>query len=224
MGALTTRYALYLPGGGSSGTITPDETVDIDRLNDNFRRIDTELGIPTVASTAALPGTPAVDAVRNVTASDDILRWNGTAWVSVLPQRLTQTKLDARYVQLGATSFDSRYYTQTQLLSGGVLDSRYPSRSATSAVITQAMLPFKIAFGSVNFPTAVDNGNSFSSNANITYSGFTNPPQIVAMGQSADGGYISVTTTAAPTATAATLMLRRRNAFTTNCFWIAIGT
>jgi len=31
---------LYLPGGGSTGTITPDEVADIDRLNQNFRLID----------------------------------------------------------------------------------------------------------------------------------------------------------------------------------------
>lgn len=40
MGATTPNLGLYKPGGGSSGLITPDETADIDRLNDNFDVID----------------------------------------------------------------------------------------------------------------------------------------------------------------------------------------
>ena len=40
MPAFTENLNLYLAGGGSTGTITPDEVVDIDRLNENFRAID----------------------------------------------------------------------------------------------------------------------------------------------------------------------------------------
>lgn len=40
MSALTTFLGLYKPGGGSSGSITPDEVVDVDRLNNNSDLID----------------------------------------------------------------------------------------------------------------------------------------------------------------------------------------
>lgn len=41
MPAFTTHLNLYKPGGGSSGLITPDEVVDVDRLNQNMDDIDT---------------------------------------------------------------------------------------------------------------------------------------------------------------------------------------
>lgn len=44
MGANTPNRNLYLPGGGSSGTIVPDETADIDRINENFTILDTWSG------------------------------------------------------------------------------------------------------------------------------------------------------------------------------------
>ena len=42
MAATTPTLGLYKPGGGSSGLITPDETVDIDKLNANADLIDAE--------------------------------------------------------------------------------------------------------------------------------------------------------------------------------------
>lgn len=42
MGALTPTLGLYKPGGGSSGVITPDEIVDVDKLNENSDLIDAE--------------------------------------------------------------------------------------------------------------------------------------------------------------------------------------
>lgn len=44
MPAFTENLNLYLAGGGSTGTITPDEVVDIDRINQNFRALDTAHG------------------------------------------------------------------------------------------------------------------------------------------------------------------------------------
>lgn len=44
MGATTPNLSLYKPGGGSSGTIVPDERVDVDRLNDNSDKIDAFAG------------------------------------------------------------------------------------------------------------------------------------------------------------------------------------
>lgn len=40
MGQTTPNLGLYKPGGGSTGVITPDEAVDIDKINDNFDKID----------------------------------------------------------------------------------------------------------------------------------------------------------------------------------------
>ena len=44
MPASTPFLGLYKPGGGSSGLITPDEVVDIDRLNTNADLIDASAG------------------------------------------------------------------------------------------------------------------------------------------------------------------------------------
>lgn len=57
MGAFTTRYGLYKPGGGSTGTILPDEVADIDKLTADLDQIDAALGIPVVTS-VTLPGAP----------------------------------------------------------------------------------------------------------------------------------------------------------------------
>lgn len=57
MGEYTNRAGLYLPGGGSTGQITPDEVVDIDKLNDNFRKIDALLGAAIVPTTGDYTGS-----------------------------------------------------------------------------------------------------------------------------------------------------------------------
>ena len=44
MGATTPNLALYKPGGGSTGTIVPDERVDIDKINGNMDLIDAFAG------------------------------------------------------------------------------------------------------------------------------------------------------------------------------------
>lgn len=63
----TPNLDLYLPGGGSTGLIVPDETADIDPLNENFRKIDTAVGDPDeqnrqwygpAADIATLPVSP----------------------------------------------------------------------------------------------------------------------------------------------------------------------
>lgn len=45
MGSVLPILGLYQPGGGSSGLITPDEVADIDRLNENFKKIDDWAGV-----------------------------------------------------------------------------------------------------------------------------------------------------------------------------------
>lgn len=58
MAQFTARANLQLPGGGSSGLITPDEPADIDVLNENFRKIDALLGTTPVATRSAIPSNP----------------------------------------------------------------------------------------------------------------------------------------------------------------------
>lgn len=55
MPAFTSFLNLYKPGGGSSGTITPDETVDIDRLNNNSDLIDSWAAGVASALSSLLP-------------------------------------------------------------------------------------------------------------------------------------------------------------------------
>lgn len=55
MGDTTPRFGLYRPGGGSENAHGADETADIDKLNDNFDKIDDALGVPTLANTSLFP-------------------------------------------------------------------------------------------------------------------------------------------------------------------------
>lgn len=63
MSNFTPRANLRLPGGGSTGTILPDEQVDIDVLNDNFRKIDALLGARNIPSTSSYSGSMDGDLV-----------------------------------------------------------------------------------------------------------------------------------------------------------------
>ena len=65
MGAITPILGLYKPGGGSTGTITPDETADIDRLNENFDAIDEWAG--TVNEKTTIATNSEIDAGTNNT-------------------------------------------------------------------------------------------------------------------------------------------------------------
>ena len=63
MSDFTPRANLRLPGGGSTGTILPDEQVDIDVLNDNFRKIDALLGARNIPSASSYAGSMNGDLV-----------------------------------------------------------------------------------------------------------------------------------------------------------------
>lgn len=54
---------MYLPGGGSTGLILPDEVVDIDKLNSNFRIVDNLLGARNIPSSSAYSGSMDGDLV-----------------------------------------------------------------------------------------------------------------------------------------------------------------
>lgn len=57
MPAFTTKLSLYKPGGGSTGTITPDETADIDKINDDLDIIDAAVGAE-ICTSGTRPSTP----------------------------------------------------------------------------------------------------------------------------------------------------------------------
>lgn len=57
MGQNTSRLGLYLPGGGSTGLITPDEPADIDKINDNMTKLDADAGA-YVCTSSTRPATP----------------------------------------------------------------------------------------------------------------------------------------------------------------------
>jgi hypothetical protein len=85
MGDLTARLDLYLPGGGSSGSI-PDEQADIDKINGNMEILDDIVGTPVVTS-GTRPSTPYVGQPIYESDTKRIVVWDGSAWV--IPGRST---------------------------------------------------------------------------------------------------------------------------------------
>lgn len=89
----TPNLNLYLPGGGSSGTITPDETADIDPLVENFRKIDTAVGDPDnqnrqwtgpASSIGTIPVSPKDgDTYQETDGSKILFERIGGLWVPV---------------------------------------------------------------------------------------------------------------------------------------------
>lgn len=91
MGAYTPRAGLYKPGGGSTGLILPDETVDIDQLNANSDIIDNLLGARNIPSASSYAGTFDGDLVY--AQDDEILRmYSAAAGQLVYPRTLGGTR------------------------------------------------------------------------------------------------------------------------------------
>ena len=93
MPAFTSFLNLYKPGGGSSGLITPDEVVDIDRLNSNSDLIDTYAagwGQPSarnhqfygpVSGMAGVTGMKRGDTYKESDGNFKLWEYNGSSWV-----------------------------------------------------------------------------------------------------------------------------------------------
>lgn len=83
MPALTPRMSLYLPGGGSLSIGGADETADIDRLNENFQKIDAVLGSPETTRAAV---TDPFDG-QIVREGNDSYAWNDSIgkWAQLNP-------------------------------------------------------------------------------------------------------------------------------------------
>lgn len=99
MATTTPRLGLYKPGGGSTGLITPDEAVDIDKINGNMDIIDAAMGAKVVTSTGR-PPTPVDGQVIRETDTRNTLIWSAalTRWIPVgTPYAATNSARDALY-------------------------------------------------------------------------------------------------------------------------------
>jgi Chaperone of endosialidase len=78
----TSKLSLYKPGGGLTGTNTPDEVADIDKLNYNFDVIDARMGV-TICTSASRPSAPY--AGQSIYESNTGLSytWDGFGWRKV---------------------------------------------------------------------------------------------------------------------------------------------
>ena len=98
MPGTTTKLALYLPGGGSSGLITPDEQLDVDKINDNMKKIDLAAGF-IVCTSGTRPATPF--AGQNIVETDtrNTMYWTGARWAPLdsLPNAASAIIRDVLY-------------------------------------------------------------------------------------------------------------------------------
>lgn len=86
MAGSTTRLSLYKPGGGSTGLYLPDETADIDRLNENFDKLDDAAGAKGVTSTTR-PPAPFDGQIIKESDTGRAMVWQAsiTTWVELAP-------------------------------------------------------------------------------------------------------------------------------------------
>lgn len=77
MGQNTSRLGLYLPGGGSTGLITPDEPADIDKINDNMQKIDADAGA-YVCTSSTRPAAPYAGKTIYETDTKNYRVWNSS--------------------------------------------------------------------------------------------------------------------------------------------------
>ena len=88
------NLGLYLPGGGSTGTWTPDEVADVDPLNQNFQKIDVfagTVGVQTnrnqqffgpAAAISSISGMKLGDEYQESDGNKTLWRYDGTNWVT----------------------------------------------------------------------------------------------------------------------------------------------
>lgn len=78
MAGSTTRLGLYKPGGGSTGLITPDEVVDVDKLNGNSDKIDASIGLIKATSTTR-PSSPFDGQIVRESDTSRVIVWDQSA-------------------------------------------------------------------------------------------------------------------------------------------------
>lgn len=123
MGAFTSRFSLYKPGGGSTGLIVPDEILDIDKLNSNFDIIDANLGAFITTSTT-LPGVPKVGQLVFETDTKRLRVYSGGSFVAPATERgsltmYTGTNLAALDALTDGVIGDTFYMTDPGLGNAG---------------------------------------------------------------------------------------------------------
>ena len=90
MGSNTSKLGLYLPGGGSTGLITPDEPADIDKINDNMSKIDADAGA-FVCTSSTRPSSPYNGKIIYETDTKNTRVWRSATSTWDLVNRVTET-------------------------------------------------------------------------------------------------------------------------------------
>lgn len=133
MSAFTTNLNLELPGGGSLGIGGDDEAADVDKLNQNFQKIDTWSGTVDDAVTDAAfvqsgtfsfsgEGTPTI--VTSITfpepfaAPPDVLVGNENTSSTILAGKAASITSSGCAVRVTATSTFSSSYSITWIAVG----------------------------------------------------------------------------------------------------------
>ena len=164
MAGTTTKLALYLPGGGLSGLITPDEQVDIDKINDNMKKIDTAIGF-VVCTSGTRPSTPFTGQTIIETDTRNTMYWTGARWapMDTLPNAASATIRDVLY----PTPVSGNQVFRTDLGVGGLAQvySGTGWKSNNSGRVT--MIPTTVAGGTIN----ADGSVSFSAVGTINLNG-----------------------------------------------------
>jgi hypothetical protein len=78
----TTKLGMVLPGGGSLGTILPDETADVDMLNTALKKLETATGL-TICTSTTRPSTPYAGQAIIETDTSLTWYWTGAVWALV---------------------------------------------------------------------------------------------------------------------------------------------
>lgn len=222
MPAFTTVLGLYKPGGGASGAITPDEPVDVDKINDNFDRLDSAVGFGSwTTSTRPIKPFPGQSGFNSTL--DIFERWTGSGWSVILPSYLQASKLASTYAtqsQLSGGMLDGRYYTQSALLNNGVLDGLYP-RKGVSGSISQTMLPFRCAGGKVTVnPAGSSAPYTVTTKIAFPTGRFNAVPEIL-LGVYSSDPLFSQASYDNPTSTGFDLFFKRNNNVNTTISWFA---
>lgn len=150
----TGKLNLYKPGGGLTGTNTPDETADIDKLNSNFDLIDAAAGFKVVTSSTR-PGSPFTG--QGIFETDTALAyvWSGSAWVQV-GVTTVQT------ANIADSAVTTAKIADLNVTTGKLADSAVTTAKITDANVTTAKIAdanvttAKIANGAVTATQIAD--------------------------------------------------------------------
>lgn len=127
MGEYTDRLHLYKPGGGSSGLIVPDESVDIDKINANMDIIDDAIGALFVTSTTH-PSAPVEGMTIYETDLGNLLVYSGSAG-RFLPVGIPNATSDAQRNEMFPAPAQG---TQVNRLDKGTLERYLDLYNATT--------------------------------------------------------------------------------------------